>query len=495
MNDIEKQQEPSLRILLKETLKDSCMDTTTHAIPNILKERSHLIVKIIWILCFLASGIYCLVSIVQTFQNYFSYPSYVTIQIVQEIPSQFPAVSFCNMKTVNASNSYTKSYLTSNAMYFTLPQNMFPSLGTWSLISSWLMRTTINNDKTLTIANKKSLGYQIEDMLVTCHYNFLECYASDFTYFYSPLYGNCYTFNSGTYDNGSTYSPKTSNLNGPFFGLTLELYLGNPSNDLNYENNEGLILSINNQTAEPFWQGDVLKGESGAEIDYVINRNFATRLPSPFGNCLSNPASSKYYDYIVNTRGKNYSQQFCFQLCIQDKIINKCGCALVYYPIFQNSSTVFCGFSDYSCMVSILESVTTINNCQTQCPLECNSIEYKSSISKSKYPSSTYSDVLYNYVQAKGQNVSYSKIPEAFTKLNIYYHQMEYTTTTQVQQMQVADLFSNFGGTLGLFLGMSFLTFAELLEIGFNISFLITKFLISKKQKVRIAEEVKSPDL
>ena len=38
------------------------------------------------------------------------------------------------------------------------------------------------------------------------------------------------------------------------------------------------------------------------------------------------------------------------------------------------------------------------------------------------------------------------------------------------------------GGNLGLFLGMSFLTFAELIEIGFNSTLILIKnYLISRK--------------
>ena len=55
---------------------------------------------------------------------------------------------------------------------------------------------------------------------------------------------------------------------------------------------------------------------------------------------------------------------------------------------------------------------------------------------------------------------------------------MRYTVIRQDPKLQPVDLISNIGGLLGLFLGMSFLSFLELVEIVNEIIFIIyeTKF-------------------
>ena len=44
---------------------------------------------------------------------------------------------------------------------------------------------------------KRSLGYSIEEMLITCLYNNKQCAPRDFNWYYSYNYGNCFSFNTG----------------------------------------------------------------------------------------------------------------------------------------------------------------------------------------------------------------------------------------------------------------------------------------------------------
>jgi hypothetical protein len=81
-----------LRNVLKNALKETCASTTMHAFPNILRESSHLLLKIIWLICFLICSGVCLYFIIDEIQNFFAYPVIITRSIVQENPSQFPKI-------------------------------------------------------------------------------------------------------------------------------------------------------------------------------------------------------------------------------------------------------------------------------------------------------------------------------------------------------------------------------------------------------------------
>ena len=128
------------------------------------------------------------------------------------------------------------------------------------------------------------------------------------------------------------------------------------------------------------------------------------------------------------------------------------------------------------------------STCKSACPVECNSVDYSFTSVNAFYPTNLYSDYLYDFSIYRGININRSSISQAFAKVNIYYHSMQYTTTTQVAQYQVSDLFSSFGGTLGLFLGMSFLTFAELIDLGFNLGMVLLKYFQVKKQKAKVGQ-------
>ena len=62
---------------------------------------------------------------------------------------------------------------------------------------------------------------------------------------------------------------------------------------------------------------------------------------------------------------------------------------------------------------------------------------------------------------------------------------MRYTTTTMKPKMQLSELISNFGGTVGLYIGFSILTLAEVIEKLFNVSFILITYLVNKRKKLK----------
>ena len=78
--------------------------------------------------------------------------------------------------------------------------------------------------------------------------------------------------------------------------------------------------------------------------------------------------------------------------------------------------------------------------CSDICPIECNSISY--SITPYSRPWQ------YNLIG-----------------VSIYYENFYYTSNTEIPKISSDNLFANIGGILGLFLGASVLSFAELIEM------------------------------
>ena len=64
----------------------------------------------------------------------------------------------------------------------------------------------------------------------------------------------------------------------------------------------------------------------------------------------------------------------------------------------------------------------------------------------------------------------------------MYFDALESTTMDEGKQMELTDLISNIGGTLGLFLGISALSLFEFAEI-------ILEMLFSKVKKVKIKQD------
>ena len=391
---------------------------------------------------------------VSQFQDYFNYPTSTVISTVQEVPTQFPVISFCNMKLLNRSNPNTKSYISNNTVI--------------GQASNFLLRFVYANDQKLSMENRKEFGYKIENMLVFeppnywCNFNNDFCSPIDFTYFYNSAYGNCYSFNIGYFDNGTKYDIKQSSTSDKLFGLNMALFVGDPAIDTSKEEADGIVLSIHNQTIAPFTKGRAINVPAGAETDIIINRNFIKTLPSPYGDCLDDTTvnstfNSAFFDYIVRTLQQGYSQEYCYSFCLQKETINHCGCSNAFLPVFSNT-TIFCAnATQYNCVwkVNALYGNEFTDYGKTSCPFECSSVEYIPRSSSALYPTVYKLNSLlnkYNY-SLRITNLQYAS--QAFIRLNVYYERMEYTTTTQNAKFQPSDLVSSFGGTLGLFLGIN----------------------------------------
>ena len=68
--------------------------------------------------------------------------------------------------------------------------------------------------------------------------------------------------------------------------------------------------------------------------------------------------------------------------------------------------------------------------------------------------------------------------------LNIYFEQLSYTEISQNAKTELVDLVSNIGGLLGLFIGTSFLSFVEIIEIFIEVFVILcTKFKVDQVKK------------
>ena len=76
----------------------------------------------------------------------------------------------------------------------------------------------------------------------------------------------------------------------------------------------------------------------------------------------------------------------------------------------------------------------------------------------------------------------HSDLKQSVLSLKIFYNDLTYTLISQQPKMQLFDLISNIGGLLGLFLGVSFLTLAEVLEAFLAIFQILIANLKSKKK-------------
>ena len=97
------------------------------------------------------------------------------------------------------------------------------------------------------------------------------------------------------------------------------------------------------------------------------------------------------------------------------------------------------------------------------CPLECDSLHYRTSYSIQ------YSSKIKPVEKIK-------LLPQnELTKFYIYSREYKYTFISEEPNMNIADLISNIGGILGVFIGISFLSFIEIIDFLIEAIFILIK--------------------
>jgi hypothetical protein len=176
-----------------------------------------------------------------------------------------------------------------------------------------------------------------------------------------------------------------------------------------------------------------------------------------------------------------YDQDFCFTICFQDKLIDKCNCSDIITPTIRSAK--YCENDDeLECLNQFndLFSKSDLNSlCENACKQQCQSIEYKLSLSTSVFPTLSYAEDikkgysrLFPFKATDAELMDFVK--NGFLKLIVNYENLRYTSVDEDPVMNFEKLTSELGGQLGLFIGVSILSFAEGIEL--IISFCIITY-------------------
>lgn len=195
--------------------------------------------------------------------------------------------------------------------------------------------------------------------------------------------------------------------------------------------------------------------------------------------------------------GKAYRQSDCYDMCYQTFVTRVCGCmdATFYplpgsaYPFCLNVSQLVCDLNSFLYFFSNQELKA---QCEPRCPLECESQTFKLTISSSDFPTRAYANQLVNHSSlldrfyANASLVTYEQLKSNLLALEIYYADMKYTYIEEIEKTSFLDLVAGVGGTLGLFIGMSFLSFLEVADVLIECAYVLIRRKIINSANNRV---------
>jgi hypothetical protein len=168
------------------------------------------------------------------------------------------------------------------------------------------------------------------------------------------------------------------------------------------------------------------------------------------------PYNKTIINYILNKINITYKQKICLELCYDIDYINRNPCNCTNTSLgnvwkdcwinYENKLTERFGCT-YKDKREFFKS-SIIEKCEQYCPLECDSISYSNEVTS---------------VPNENGGID----------LRIYYENLQYTSITQIPKEEVSDLIADLGGSLGLFIGLSFMTVFEIGELLIGSFFLL----------------------
>lgn len=233
---------------------------------------------------------------------------------------------------------------------------------------------------------------------------------------------NCIRFNG--FRNGSTElksSIGTSFMSGfqiefliPYASLGLHVYVAD--NDVNYF--ERLM---------PFY------ASATTEVQLYFRKMVEKLMPYPYNECFM-------------TKISEHTQENCVQKCIHQNVANIYNCS---FPGFYMVKTKHLCDKDYFTQYRYFEFLKLRSSfepeCKENCLKECETTRYETTLLQQP--------LKMNHPERNRT-----------ARVIAFFAELTYRETMQVPQITLSCLISSIGGTLGVFLGLSLLSFAEIIQ-------------------------------
>ena len=287
---------------------------------------------------------------------------------------------------------------------------------------------------------------------------------------------------------------------------SLNITIPNYALDSLYPFSNGILLVAHEHNRIPPLQSSGVVLSPGKFTTLHIQQTRREQLPWPYSDCSEDPT---FVEGIPLDGTVKYSDESCAEFCIQQRILDECGCIsgkfMIHEVLLQNAS--FCEIVDDSdigtqitdyfnsdgCVVFTAFDAQT--GCYDKCKEPCLENRYTMYTEEIDWPHPALHMAIYRNHIARSlvadRFTEYKDLDDSFadgTSGNLYHKlntldlmtrslaqvSVRFETMTVVKYtdqsaVSVAQLMGTLGGTLNLWVGISFITIIELLELLYHL--------------------------
>jgi len=312
----------------------------------------------------------------------------------------------------------------------------------------------------ITLCNYRSDQKKYPDEFLTYSaFNFIEVditkisHRTNMSKFGNKGLYKCIKINSGKNFTGNLTKLLNTKTSGIYYGLALDFKV--PEDITSSENTKIFQFSIHDNHVHPTSVDmNMFYLLNSTQTNIELQKTVSRKLGVPYNQCYD---SDVYIESAVHEKikqnGVTYRQEICLELIQEEFITKQCNC--IFFGSLRSTDEY-----DFQvdCTVGLRKDCWEREsmkfnylNYTQECPLECETTLF------------SYSVVTFGNTVNK-------------TSARIYYNSLKYTDVLEIPKTTGIEVFADLGGTLGLFLGFSLLSFVEILDLGAQIFYILWKF-------------------
>ena len=465
----------SLEIVIG-SLKEHALSMRIDGVPIILR-RTLAFAQFTWSFIFVLSFLCCLYLVVHSFNDFFQYQVSTVLRVDLQNRPNFPMVTMCSQNPLNT--AYYIQLL--NAANLTEALDADPYYNLVSL-EDVQMQTT---GSYFTLEQKQSM-FDYDGFIISCTFWHKPCNASSFRRFFHRYRLNCLQFNSGLDSDGNAVELLKANADsGEYNELSVELYAGIPNEISSLISDRGVYLVIT-QNGEDLYKNapSAIRVTPGIAMNIRVAENAYNRYnewPYTYDECnvngnneLLHPIDDTSLFDLVVAHNVTYAQDSCLLFCYLVNMYPICNCT-DYWINYQIPGYGYCFGTQQDCANEFYYSVFSVGeyiaeHCVAKCPLECRSHRFDNYRSFYAYPEKLYVEQKLKthpmLLERFANQTDFSdNLATNVVKFALYYDSLSYKDVTEEAKQTWRELVAIIGGHLHLFLGMSFISFVEIVEL------------------------------
>ena len=412
-------------------------------------------------------------------------------------------------------DSFISKYMALVAKYYPMFQDTSIDMHVFQTV---LTRTTIATNINRTLVSQA--GVPFKEFIVTCRFGGHDCNKTrDFHQFFDSYYYNCFTYVAPQPDN-----PDSTLAEGLENGWSTVVLTGSGMLDQNEEirmipgtherfspmsSSEGVRVVIHPPNTEPYPHTEGFDVAPGYSVSFGVKARENIRIQQPHGNCSNvNPFQKEDSEF-------QYRLISCQKKCLQKAITQECFCKDIALPGHEEYPHLpFCSddsdipedcslnatdtckeslykvYTRFICVrntsVRMTRNATHMRNCGCYPP--CHEQSYDVTYSLSKWPAMSFDgeEAYIDIFETEGYPARFTgpedaekfklygkyfdvknrrKAMKDFARLNVYIADSNVLKTEESEDYSQSQLLSDIGGQLGLWVGISVITLAEVLEL------------------------------